>query len=261
EYSTSFLSALRGKDRLGASIQTSDIDQDGMISLAEAHCHAIETSPTIDLCYRTSDRFLQTQSRLDASDDNLVSEMAPLADLLKMADPFREHSLKRLVEELSLPAEETMKEATRRSKELSSQRRRLRPSMNKADNEVNEFARKMESALLDRWPFLESGWHPQTHALLAHHPEQVVEMIEKHEVYESWIQARKREAELAEDDLNKERQWAKYQRVLLLAKSIARAENLRREGPVEKWDAYQRLLSMENASLRSRANAATVQGN
>jgi hypothetical protein len=252
EYSTSFLSALCGKDRAGQSVAVADLDADGVISLAEAHAHALETLPTIDLCYRTSDRYLQSQARLDDSDPSLMAETATLADLLSAADPLRAHSLRLLVEELGLPKEGTMREAARLSKEISAQRRRSRGSRQKTEDEADKQARQIEDTLLTVWPFLESGWHPQTHALLAHHPEQVIEAIEEHHAYAAWKKASEKSDEMAREDLVKERQWAKYQRVLLLAKSIARAENLKREGSVEQRERYEKLLLLENSHLKRR---------
>jgi hypothetical protein len=249
EYSTSFLSALAGRDRLGEPIEADDIDQDGVISLAEAHAHAVETAPTIDICFRTSDRYLQTQARLDPSNPQGVVENSPLADLLQWADPVRRHSLTHLVQELSLPTDRPVDEAQKQSKRLTRDRRKAQNTLYKSQDEADRRARKIEDALMVRWPFLESGWHPQTQALLSERSDEVIRRIEEHEAFADWEKARQRCDELREQDLRQEREWAKYQRVLLLAKSIARAENLRRDGDAAKIARYEQLLRLEGSTI------------
>jgi hypothetical protein len=250
EYSTSFLAALCGKSRQGEAIEADDIDDDGEISFVEAHAYAVETSPTIDICFRTSDRYLQTQSRLDPTDPKLVPEQAELDELRKYADPIRRHSLEYLVQDLKLPAENAMTEAIRASKRLSFDRRRSKQPRYDAQDEADKQARQIEDDLLVRWPFLESGWHPQTQALLAEHPDDLVQAIQSHPAFAKWDQANRRAEELTEADLEKERQWAKYQRLLLVAKSIAREENLRRQGDQARIDKYLQIVAMENSTLR-----------
>lgn len=261
EYSTSFLAALSGKSRQGEAIEADDIDSDGAISFVEAHAYAVETSPTIDICYRTSDRYLQTQSRLDPTDPELVGEQAELEELLKYADPIRRHSLEFLANELKLPATNTIKEANRISKRLSFDRRRAKQPRYDAQDEAERLARKIEEDLLIRWPFLESGWHPQTQALLAERPEEVIDAIESHVAFDKWEKANRRVEELTEADLEKERQWARYQRLLLVAKSIAREENLRRERDQAKIDKYRQIVAMESATLRTPGSSQILRGN
>lgn len=66
EYSSYFWAALRGQTRTGKPIDPPDYDDDGTVSLAEAHAYVILTSPTIDIPIKTSDAFLRKYSRLQA---------------------------------------------------------------------------------------------------------------------------------------------------------------------------------------------------
>ncbi len=53
----------------------------------------------------------------------------------------------------------------------------------------------------------------------------------------------------------------RYQRLLLVAKSIAREENLRREGDQAKIDKYRQIVAMESATLRTPGSSQILRGN
>ena len=249
EYSTSFFAALAGKSRDGQEVHAEDIDGDGHISMAEAHAFTVENSPTIDICYRTSDRFLEKEARLDSKDEKLMPKEASLAALKEVADPIRRHVIDKLVAELEINAESPLADAEKLSKEISEDRRRTRALIGSIDNNAGKMAKKIKDVLIVRWPFLNNPWHPETHTLVANESDDVVKFIEGQSGFVAWKRLVDRAKTLRTQDLNKERKWAKAQRLILTAKSIVRAENLRREGSAELVDRYEQLLRLENSVL------------
>lgn len=260
EYSTSFYAGLCGKDRLGRSAKADDIDKDGFISFAEAHAYTILDSDTIDICYRTSDRFLESQARLDPNDAKLLGVEQPLDVLLSLADPVRRHVLERIAKELRLKPESVVADGRAKAEEISEQRKKTQEKIKKAEKPVQGAAEKIKKDLFDRWPFLRNAWHQDTHGLLADDAGQFVTAVESHPSYNSWRRGRDRLESLRKLDLQKERQWAKIQRFLLCATSVVRAENLKRDGNTDLLARYQALLDLENSSL-SRPRKPTALAN
>lgn len=249
EYSTSFYAALCGKDRLGRNAKADDIDKDGSISFAEAHAYTILDAETIDICYRTSDRFLESQARLDPNDPKLLIVEQPLEMLLSLADPVRRHLLEKLAKELRLKPETVVVDGRAKAEEISEQRKKTQEKIHKASKPMQEAAEKIKNDLFLRWPFLRNAWHQETHALLANPDGEFVTFVESHPSYHSWRRGRDRIESLRKLDLQKERQWAKVERFLLSATSVVRAENLKRDGNADLIARYQALLDLENSSL------------
>jgi hypothetical protein len=249
EYSTSFYAGLSGRDRFGKPVVVEDLDGDGRVSFAEAHAYTTVESDTIDVCYRTSDRFLETQARLDPADDKLLSLDVALDELLARADPVRRFALDRLARELKIKKDAPVADARRSAELISKQRKSLQDRINKADAASKQEGERIKNALLVRWPCLRSPWHPDTHALLDGDGAEFVAAVESHPAYKNWRLGRERVRQLREMDLRKERQWAKFERFLLAATSVVRAENLRREGAPELVARYEELLALEGASL------------
>ena len=80
EYSSYFWAALRGRTRTGRPIEVPDYDQDGGVSLAEAHAYVILTSPTIDIPVKTSDAFLRKYSRPGKAESSKRNEKTKPAE-------------------------------------------------------------------------------------------------------------------------------------------------------------------------------------
>ena len=80
EYSSYFWAALRGQTRTGKPIEIPDYDQDGGVSLVEAHAYAILTSPTIDIPVKTSDAFLRKYSKLNKRESSTTQKKARAAE-------------------------------------------------------------------------------------------------------------------------------------------------------------------------------------
>ncbi len=64
EYSSYFWGAFLGRSRIGKKAEGVDCDQNGRISLEEAHSYAVGASQTIDIPLRSSDMFLRHYSRI-----------------------------------------------------------------------------------------------------------------------------------------------------------------------------------------------------
>lgn len=64
EFSSYFWGALAGRSRNGIPVKDCDVDQNGVVSFAEAYAHAVIAGETVDIPLRTSEVLLRTYSRL-----------------------------------------------------------------------------------------------------------------------------------------------------------------------------------------------------
>ena len=74
EFSSYFWGALAGRTRNGVPITGWDIDNNGIISFAEAYAYAMSSSETIDVPLKTTDVFLRTYSRLPENETSKTSD-------------------------------------------------------------------------------------------------------------------------------------------------------------------------------------------
>lgn len=258
EYSTSFFAALTGKSRGGQEVKADDIDGDGHISMAEAHAFTMLNSPTIDICYRTSDRFLEKEARLDSKDEKLMPTEVSLDKLLKAADPVRRHVIEKLASDFKINGDSPLADAEKLSKQISEDRRRTKALITSIDNNASTSAKKIKETLFARWPFLQNAWHPETHSLLTKESDSLVHFIEGQSGFAAWKRMMDRAKSLRTQDLEKERKWAKLQRFILTAKSVVRAENLRREGTPDVVKRYEEILQIENSQFASIPNSVVA---
>jgi hypothetical protein len=249
DYSTSFFAALGGKDRVGQPVEGVDLDGDHRITFAEAHAYTVVNASTIDVCYRTSDRFLEEHGRLDNKDERLLSTDIPLEDLRLKTDAVGGHMLQSLADELQLDIAHPIPDAEGRSQSLTAERRRSRSFIATLDNKQSRLLDDIKDSLIERWPFLSTAWHPQTVQLISSRPDEVIHAVQGHADYGDWQRLKSRLDQARAKDLDRERRWAKVQRFLLIAKGIVRAENFAREADDELKAAYQQILDLESQTL------------
>ena len=177
-----------------------------------------------------------------------MPQEASLAALKEVADPVRCYVIEKLAQELGVNADSPLTDAELMSKQI------LKTvvghaRINNVDNTANNLAKKIKDSLIIHWPFLKNPWHPQTHSLVTDQSEDVVRFIEEQSGFPAWKRFVDRAGKLRSQDLERERKWAKTQRFILTAKSIVRAENLRREASDEVLKQYEQMMQLENSVL------------
>jgi len=90
DFSSTFLAAITGKDRVGRTVQMPDYNGNGWTGFDEAFYFSLIEDPSIDVPVVTSDAFLR--KFVPVSDDNEVVE-TPWSDILKWANPAQRAAL------------------------------------------------------------------------------------------------------------------------------------------------------------------------
>lgn len=90
DFSSTFLAAITGKDRVGRTVQMPDYNGNGWTGFDEAFYFSLIEDPSIDVPVVTSDAFLR--KFVPVTDDNEIVQ-TPWADVLKWANPGQRAAL------------------------------------------------------------------------------------------------------------------------------------------------------------------------
>lgn len=252
EYSTDFFAALSGQTRGGHPITGSaDFNHDGLIGLDEAHAYAVIHDPTLDIPTKTSDEFLRHFSRETGTPAGLLTADALYADLRAAAGPADRAVLDTLSNQLHLTGDARVKQAVHESAELESLRHQLHQRRRDLQSEYQSLRNQLAGALRSRWPELANPWHPRVAQIMANEADAVTTLLARQPGFGRFLSL---ETELdggEQRDLDLEKRWARYQRFIRTAHTIALAANLPKVATPETCRRYQRLITLESRPLRS----------
>lgn len=212
DYSTRLFSALGGNDRVGRPVPGADYNGNGRVSFAEAHAHAVSSEETIDVPVKTSELYLE--------EIGLPATAAWLPSLA--AAPIEDRAAwENLAKRLGLspgdprsPVDAGLRSAAKRLASLQRERDRL-------DVELQSYEEELRESLLQRWPLLDTPYHPQFAATLKNGPA-IQSFLMKNRAYDRWQSAMTRFGALDADLLAAQVQQAWWMRAERLAKYIRR---------------------------------------
>ena len=299
EYSSFFWAALRGKARVTETPLDCDYDQDGRVSLAEAHTYALLASSTIDISVKTSDAFLRHFSRTEwekpkpqqqedpkkapageapAADEvgaetadagqpqpsaaerpQLLTPDAPLDELLASANPLQKALVQGLSEQLGLSRSERAQEAREAAAEFKKQQKQLDEKYKQKTADLNRACREISQSVSHRWPELQNRWHPRASEILSRESHDIVQLIESHERYSAMQQLHDELEQLTTERLDLDRKWAKCQRLLRELENLALASNLPAVADEATQRRYAELLAAEASIFGPAAATAAAE--
>lgn len=230
-YGIHFIHALAREDRMGRPLLPSDVDfdQDGVVSLLEAHTRARIASVSLDVPTTTSERFLRSiaaQGRAPYGPKVLPEEHV-LVDRLGRA--------------LGLLDEAAV---TRREGELEARLDALDRKLDDAQKHLDDETAELSSRLLERWPILDDPYHPEFAAVVRSDRARILEELTRSPAASRRDEAEGRIEAIEEqqDDLQVEE--ARVQRLVRSYETLHAAAALELQGG-EEWKRYQALLSCE----------------
>ena len=181
-YAIHFLHALEGKDRRDqARSQEIDIDQDGQVSLLEAHTFARIQSRSFDIPTTTAERYVRHAVRADAQ-----GALDPLAA------PEDVRVIRALGEELDLDDEAAARAKLAELEGILDDAAKL---VDEAQKDADDGFYALRIALLERYPLLDHPWETRTSVLLGREGPQILALLTESELASAHRQA---ERELSE---------------------------------------------------------------
>lgn len=226
-YSLHMLNALRGMDRDGHTPIDADYDDDGEITLLEAHTRARIAARSIDVPTTTSERFLREH----------VAEIGPDA----IETPEDNAVISALSVTLSLPTEAAARDALS-AIETAIERadQRLADAQDTSDRASSALA----MALLERWPMIDDPWHPLFAETVQRDREAIFKAVSSDETAQRHASAQQqvdaREVELQQLELR----YAMLSRLTRAYDNRHLAAALKRQTGMA-WSQYQQLLTCE----------------
>ena len=250
EYSGAFWAALSGITRSGQPARPADYDNDGRVSLAEAHAFAILATESLDIPIKTSDTWLRVHSSFSDTDtDGLLTDNPPFELLVERADRPEQIVLTTLEAELDLPADAKVAAARRQANQIQGQRQGLAKEDRQLKQRQSRLRRKIVTALKQEWPELANPWNPTSIQLVAQQADTLVHTIESHSNHAPLEKVRQRRKEIAQRRFDLEKKYAQYRRFVQVCESVALAVNLQVRGNSDTLQRYRRLTDAEAASL------------
>jgi hypothetical protein len=255
EYSTYFWSALYGRTRKGETVAPPDFNEDGRVSLAEAHAYALITSDTIDVSMKTSDTFLRQFSTTSGGQDheNWLTPDSPFDRLLGAADPPEGAELKGLSERLNLDGAARTRTVRSTSDALRRRRRGLEGERQKLVAARDQSCASLQSLLKRRWPELSNFLNPRVEKLLADEADPIVGAVESSPAYRD-LKRQDERLDAIDRELDElERKQVKCQRFLRVVEHVALANNLPMIATPEVRARYEALVAEEGQTLAPQA--------
>lgn len=241
EYSTYFWAALSGRDRLGEVIEPPDYDNDGRVSLEEAHAYVILTADTIDLPLKSSGEFLTKWGRYGRGESELLPDDAAYSKILAVATPVQRAVLEGLSKQLGLDGDKRVMDAYEQSRSASNSRRtRGRRGQSQRQSELKS---KIASTLKRRWPELSNLMNPGSVELITSRQKEFITAIKEHSAYAEY-------RALTEEKFNSvEKRKVKFERFLRTIDNVIFAENLRRDKKKELIQQFEAIVAGERQAF------------
>lgn len=262
EYTTYLMEALRGRTRLGQPVEQPDFDGNGIITLDEAHAYVLIHSKTIDISMKTSDQYLRKAELGELNNDEKLDENSDFDLLLEQATLNQATVLNALSEELGLQGQARAHAARELAKRMASQKKSAEQQRRQTAKALQQAARSLRGAISLRWPELANAWNPAAQSLILEEGEAILQAIEGHSSFGTFMELRQKMAQVSEEAMNADRQWVKCQRFIRTLESVALAGNLQKAGSLEQQEAYQRMVDLEsswlgNSFVRSAGDVST----
>ncbi len=275
EYSSYFWGAFLGSSRTGKSVGTVDCNNDGRISLAEAHAFAVLASETTDIPLRSSEAILRRFSRIagyeidakgrpqsgeaeeKADQEQTKSEDEPtlsyltgtVYEIASRGQPEETRMIVGLAERLNVPVSCDVGEVIKR---YQVQRDEFRSGRGPGARRPRGFSarRKVQSAVIEKWPELEDPkqW-PQAEVLKPENQVAFLSELEQIEGYADAIKSIEDRAKAREASVAAELKQVKFRRLIQQLENIVLAQNLAAVAEPTVLERYRKVVAAEEGFL------------
>ena len=268
EYSSYFWGAFLGKSRTGKDVNAVDCNNDGRVSLAEAHAYAVVASETIDIPLRSSETILRRYSRIagyeidskqrrdhdaaattEGSSDNLAYLTGTLYEIAAQGRPEEARMIVGLAEKLSLAESCEMEEVIKRY-DLQSAEFRNSPRFGQRRPRGFSVRRKIQAAVIQKWPELEDpqNWTKADILQPENQPEFLLQ-LEQLDGYAEFLKSNEERTKSRAESLQAELKQVKFRRLVQQLENVILARNISLIASPEVLERYRKVVSAEEGLL------------
>lgn len=269
EYSSYFWGAFVGRSRTGTPMSSADFNQDGKISLAEAHAHAMLTSPTIDIPLRASEELLRAYSEIAGYDHRRSHDSdlpqthagtdtttgSPLAGMTGTASavvmhttPEIQHTVTGLLSQLDLKADDDITTIFDRLEEVRDAGRYLRRTASRSRRRGSG-RRELRSEIAQQWPELSGQDWRDAEVLRSAEQAALLGEIERLPSFPQFHANQLARDQMSEALEQNELREVKFQRLIYTLEAIVLAQNLPQLAQPDVLEHYRRMLAVEQSTL------------
>ena len=248
DFTTYFMAALSGRDRLGGKVTGADFNHDGEVGMDEAFCYALIHDPTVDVPVCTSDAFLR--DRVHVNDDELFR--IPLSTLRSWATPAQQAALDALATSpmVSGPAGRLADLSALHHQVMDDQDSPVQKATERYDAEnksLKQHLAAIRKRLFARWPALRG---PSRRGYPAAKAAALADLGGPHASDTQIVATAAAHADDASRQLDSAESQEAYQlRLLRLAKTIALSHQVLTSGPPRVRADLERILRAERRPL------------
>lgn len=229
-YGIHFIHALSREDRAGRPLAPAEIDfdQDGTVSLLEAHTRARIASASLDVPTTTSERWLRFAEHGKAAfGPKLLPEEQAVVEQLGRA--------------LELTDEAAV---TKRAAELEARLDALDRELDEAQKRLDDETASLSSRLLERWPVLDDAYHPEFSSVIQRDRASILMELTRSSAATRRGEALRRVESLEDQQDGIDVEEARVTRLVRAYETLHAAAALERRGG-DEWRRYQALLACE----------------
>lgn len=245
DYTTYFFAALSGYDRNGEILpRETDMDDDGVISLHDAHMYSVETAVSTDIAHSSSDFYLDRW-------EPWYLKWLPARRALpnnQYAKVFRSLASKHNMS-LQGNAAKTIRNSLQ---EAESNWHELGELYLDIQNQEYDLQQEIKLTAELKWPVLAQPYTDAFKTLVSGEGlSEISQWIKQHKSYGKLVELQSRSTSLAKDILDAERYATQLQKMLRMRKLASLQQQLYQYGSVEEVSGYERLLACEKTPLSS----------
>ncbi|MCY2984307.1 MAG: hypothetical protein NTY15_11825 [Planctomycetota bacterium] len=278
EYSSYFWGSFVGRSRTGKQAEGVDCDQDGRVSLAEAHAFAVRASQTIDIPLKSSDILLRHYSRIGgyestrikdspSSDERTDRELGleyftgSLQDVANLGTPAERITLESLAKQLELSMTLSVTEVFQQNLAQGQvfQESRLGPRRRGPGGPVggqsgrggrNARMRTLQKEIVESWPDLSDPdqWQ-DLDWLHGSEGESILGELKQLPSFEAYSKSQADRQTSKDKAAAAEARDVRFKRLVHAMESIVLAINLPRMATPEVVNRFQAMLALESTHL------------
>ncbi len=277
EYSSYFWGSFMGRSRTGKQAEGVDCDQNGRISLAEAHAFAVRASQTIDIPLKSSDILLRHYSRIGgyestrikdspSSDDRADSELGleyftgTLQDVANLGTPVERLTLESLAKQLelsmALSVTEVFQQNLAQGQVFQESRMGTRrrgpggPGGQAGRGGRNSRMRTLQKEIVESWPDLSDPvqW-PYLDWLQGQEGDSILGELKQLPSFEAYAKGQADRQTSRDKAAAAESRDVRFKRLVHTMESIVLARNLPRMATPEVVERFQAMTALESTYL------------
>ena len=281
EYSSYFWGAFLGRSRTGKKAEGVDGDQNGRISLEEAHAYAVRASQTIDIPLRSSDMFLRHYSRIAGYDSTRIpgspSDIAlpdeelglarfngSLSDVCLLGTVAQRHSIEAIASQLGLPLDCEVDAVFQKNKVQSENYQQSRsvpgrrgpggpggPGGAGRRTSRNSGRRDFQREIVESWPDLENPteWK-ELPWLIGMEGESIFNELRQLPTFEAYRKSQDDRRLSKENAATAELRDVQFRRLVHTMESIVLAQNLPRIASPDIQIRFKEIIALESSFLQ-----------